>query len=171
MRVAMNQFKNPTWWDISHDFAWDHVKLKMKHDWNQIINSLGGNAPDPHQNVVYDPNQENGISIILSFGYSTFEELEPAFRFGYGARMERGLECPEWNDNLEICLAHDWRTMNPRRQQTWEQDRHAILFGWNFEDNQLADEVNCDIDESFRGDCNPLHLADKKASRQFQSCG
>lgn len=129
---SMNQSRQPSWWDISHDFAWNHIKSEMKCDWNQMKGSLGGKAPKADRLAIYDAKQANMIAIILSSGQLNFEELEPLQRFGHSARLEFGGEFPEWNDNLEICLAKEWRLMNPGRSQTWEQDRHAILYGWNF---------------------------------------
>lgn len=107
----MKSFAYPAWWDRSIDFAWDHIKVAMKRHWSQLI------RPASH---------------------TRFDELETVFRFGYGARLEYDTE---WNDNLEICLAKEWRTMNPLRQETWEQDRLAILYGWNYEAETAEPEI------------------------------
>jgi hypothetical protein len=112
----MKSSKYPTWWDCSIDFAWDHIKLAMRRDWNRRQNDLLlaplANAGTPGSNRVL------------------FDDLETAFRFGYGARWEYDTA---WNDNLEIALAKEWRAMNPSRMETWEHDREAILYGWEFE--------------------------------------
>jgi hypothetical protein len=61
----MKQYKNPTWEDADNDFAWDYVKLEVKRNWEQA----------------------SGMEAILPLDRPTFEELEPAFLFGYGARL------------------------------------------------------------------------------------
>jgi hypothetical protein len=125
----MNQYQNPKWWSPDNDFAWDHVKLAMKRDWQNMKN---GNQPDSSRIADHTARQANGMEPILPLGKASFEEFEPACRFGFGARLKYDDEYPEWDSNLEIQLAKDWRTLNPTRKQTWEQDRSAIRYGWNF---------------------------------------
>jgi hypothetical protein len=130
----MNAYKNPKWWSPDNDFAWDHVKLAMKRDWEQAKH---GNKLNASQNIGHTARQAGGMEPIPSLGKLSFEELEPAFRFGYGARLEYGAAYPQWDDDFEIRVARDWRTMNPTRLETWEQDRSAIRYGWNFEAEDL----------------------------------
>lgn len=126
----LNQYKNPRWWIPDYDFAWDHVRLPMKRDWQHM---KYGNQSDSSQLAEHAARQANGMEPIPPLGKASFEELEPAYRFGYGARLKYGDGYPEWDENLEIQLAKDWRTLHPTRKQTWEQDRSAIRYGWNFE--------------------------------------
>lgn len=58
-----------------------------------------------------------------------YKDLEPAYRFGFGARLTFGSR--DWDTNFETHLAEDWRALTPARQQKWEHDREAILDGWN----------------------------------------
>jgi hypothetical protein len=102
----------PIWWDASHDFAWDHVKLAMRRDLS------ARQAGDP--------------ATIPPTGLPTFNEFEIAYRFGYGARLEFEMQIPAC-DFSQIDLAKEWRTMNPTREEKWQQDCIAILFGWNYE--------------------------------------
>jgi hypothetical protein len=134
----MNQYKNPIWWDSDNDFAWDHVKLAMKRDWEQ---RKYGQKPNTNQNIGYTAKPTSSIELIPPLGQLIFEELESAYRFGYGAHLKFGSKYPEWDNNLEIRLARDWRTMDPTRQQTWEQDRDAICYGWNFAVPDLIEHV------------------------------
>src|SRR6267142_38242 len=114
----MKQYENPIWWDVDNDFAWDHVKLEMKRDREQAQFGKKSNAS---HNIVHTARQMNRVEPIPPLGRPTFEELEPAFRFGYGARLKFGGDYPEWASDFEIRLAEDWRTMNPTRKETWEQ--------------------------------------------------
>ena len=132
----MSTYKNPTWWNPDNDFAWDHVKLAMKRDWEQAKHA---NQPDTGQSSEHAARQAGGMEPIPPMGKLSFEELEPAYRFGYGARLKYGAEYPEWDENLEIRLAKDWRIMNPTRLEKWEQDRSAIRYGWNFEAENLLE--------------------------------
>lgn len=136
---TMKQYINPIWWDADIDFAWSHVKLEMKRDWEH---GKHGKKPNASRNIGYAVTQETGKEAIPPLERPTFEELELAFRFGYGARLKFGGEYPEWDSDFEIRLAEDWRTMDPTRKERWEQDRMAILFGWNFEAKDLQEAVN-----------------------------
>lgn len=135
----MKQYKNPIWWDVDNDFAWDHVKQEMKRDWEQARH---GKKPNANRNTVHAIKRAGRVEAIPSLGWPAFEELEPAFRFGYGARLKFGSEYPVWDSDFEIRLAEDWRAMDPTRKETWEQDRMAILYGWNFEAKDLHEAVN-----------------------------
>jgi hypothetical protein len=136
---TMKQDKNPTWWDADNEFAWSHVKLEMKRDWEQVKH---GKKPNASRNMGHAVKQASGMEAIPPLGRPTFEELEPAFRFGYGAWLKFGGDYPAWDGDFEIRLAEDWRTMDPTRKETWEQDRMAILYGWNFEAKDMQEAVN-----------------------------
>jgi hypothetical protein len=108
----MTKTLNPIWWEASHDFGWDHVKLAMRR---------GLNA-----------RQADDANAIPPTGLPTFDEFETAYRFGYGARLEFEMQLTD-RDFYQIDLAKEWRTMNLTREEKWEQDDIAILFGWNYE--------------------------------------
>lgn len=90
----------------------------------------------PHGEIAF--NLATGKRVILACDHSTFDELEPAYRFGYGAYIEYGDAYPQWNDDLELRLVKDWWAMNPERDKTWAHDREAIRYGWEFEQNEAA---------------------------------
>jgi hypothetical protein len=135
----MKQYNNPIWWEPDNDFAWDHVKLVMKRDWEQTNH---GKKPNTTRNIGQAVKQTSGMEAIPPLGRPAFEQLEPAFRFGYGARLKFGREYPEWDGDFEIRLAEDWRTMDPTRKESWEQDREAIRYGWDYELKDLQEVVN-----------------------------
>ena len=117
--------------------AWTSVKIDMRRQWNQtknlncddsIICSRGGTTF----------NRITGEQIKYSCDQSTFDKFEPAYRFGYGARLEYGDAYPVWNNNLELRLIKDWWGMNPNRDQTWEDDREAIRYGWEFGEKEAG---------------------------------
>ena len=128
----MNQYKNPQWWNDANDSAWDRVKLAMKRDWDQTKHDLGGKEPETNQTIGHTTRQASGKEVIPPRGEPAYEELEPAYRFGHGARSKYGEDYPEWNDNLETRLENDWSEMYPTRSESWLQDRAAMRYGWDY---------------------------------------
>lgn len=96
----MRRPKIPKWWNSQNDSAWRRAKRVMRELTQTKI--LGG---QPYKN------------------------MEPAYRFGFGARLTLGHR--NWDANFEMQLAEDWRALTPARKQKWEDDRAAILDGWN----------------------------------------
>jgi hypothetical protein len=96
----MSEHKNPKWWNSKNDSAWNRARMVMRK-----LNQIKPERPKP------------------------YKDMEPAYRFGFGARLTFGDR--DWDANFEIRLAEDWRAMTPARKQKWEHDRNAILDGWN----------------------------------------
>ena len=130
--------KNPTWWDNDHDSAWERTKNAFKRDWDQTKHDMGGDEPDTNQSVGHTVKQAAGKEAIPPRHQPTFDEIEPAYRYGYGARKHYGDEYPEWDDELEARLKEEWGTLEPSRKAAWEEDLEAIQQAWEYED---ADEV------------------------------
>jgi hypothetical protein len=109
---TMNLQKNPKWWKYDNDSAWNRAKWVMRE-----LNEITADDDKP------------------------YEEMEPAYRFGFGARLSFGNR--DWDPNFETHLAEDWRAMIPARKQKWEHDRNAILDGWNVGSkvSQIHDQV------------------------------
>lgn len=137
MNQTITKNNNPSWWTGEHDTAWNRVKLAMKRDWDQTKHDFGGDEPDTKQNIGNTTRQASGKETIPPRGQPTYEELEPAYRFGYGARSTYGDEYPDWDDDLEARLEEDWRTMEPSRKEKWEQDRAAIRHGWGYDKDNV----------------------------------
>jgi hypothetical protein len=68
------------------------------------------------QNIVLVTKETSGIYPSQSLGQPQFEELQPAFRFGYAARLAFNGEYFGWDNVLEIQLAEDWQTRNDTKQ-------------------------------------------------------
>jgi hypothetical protein len=134
----MNQYKNPKWWTKENDSAWDRVKMAVKRDWDQTKHDVGGDEPDTNQTVGHTMKQASGKESIPPRGQPTYD-LEPAHRFGYGARSHYGSNYDTWNIELENQLKRDWEQIAPERRQTWMQDRAAIRHGWEYEHEDLKE--------------------------------
>lgn len=130
----MLQRRNPKWWNKENDSNWERVKAAFKRDWDQTKHDFGGNQPDTDQNVDDTVKQAAGKQPIPPRGLPTYEEVEDAYRFGYGARSQYGQRFPSWNNQLETQLQNDWReTYNDR---DWSRHRNSIRRGWDYEDTQ-----------------------------------
>jgi hypothetical protein len=133
----MNQKRNPEWWAAEYDSSWDRVKAAFRRDWDQTKHDFGGDQPDTDQNVNDTVKQAAGKEAIPPRGVPTFEENEPAYKFGYGARKHYGSQYQTWNDELESRLRNDWRTARGESDD-WEKYRSAARHGWEYEDDNTA---------------------------------
>ena len=126
----MNTYKNPTWWTQENDSAWEKTKAAMKRDWDQTKHDMGGKQPDTDQNVNHTVKQAAGSESIPPRGERVYDEVEPALRFGHGARKYYGTKYPKWNPELEKELRRDWRTSAP--EADWDEDLVYVKTGWNY---------------------------------------
>ncbi len=115
----------PAWWSNDYDSAWDRVKDAFRRDWEQTKHDFGGNAPDLNQNVGDTVSQAAGKQPIPAGNVPNYDENEPAFRYGYGARMHYGERYPEWNDDLDRQLQADW-------PEDWDNSREQVRRGWTY---------------------------------------
>jgi hypothetical protein len=120
-KVHMRTVMNPGWWNTSHDFDWEHATQSLRR---QVCAKEGG------------PTAANESPCL-----PPFDEFEPAYRFGYGARIEFETNCGDW-DMSQVDLAKEWRSMYPTRLDEWEQDRIAIMVGWNFAGKEFDSEFD-----------------------------
>jgi hypothetical protein len=130
----MHQRRNPTWWNQEHDSAWERVKAAFKRDWDQTKHDFGGKQPDTDQDVDDTVKQAAGKQPIPPRGQPTYEEVEDAARFGYGARSQYGKEYERWDVQLETQLKEDWRETYSDRD--WARYRDSVRRGWDYQDKQ-----------------------------------
>lgn len=138
----MNQYKNPNWWNQEHDTAWERTKAAFKRDWDQTKHDVGGHEPDTDQKIGNTTRQASGKEAIPPRGVPTYEEVEPAYRYGFGARSKYEDEHLEWDDELEAQLKGEWEGIAPARKQTWMQDRAAIRRGWDYEEEDVVETAD-----------------------------
>ena len=90
---------------------------------------------DTNQNVKTTVKQASGKQTIPPRGVPNYDdEVEPAYRFGHGARSHYGEDYSEWNETLEDRLRHDWLDIYPDREAVWSADAQHIRTGWNYEE-------------------------------------
>jgi hypothetical protein len=119
----MVELKNAPWWSSQCDEAWHRLRPKFRNQWDQTKLDINEAGEAPFKTMLKSRT-----------GSTTFEDMEPAYRFGLGSRLSFGDQYPDWNEELENHLRKDWLTIYPYRQDCWELDLEAIRFGWEFED-------------------------------------
>jgi hypothetical protein len=121
---------NAVWWSKDNDSAWDNVKGAFRRDWEQTKHDFGGNPPDLKQDVPDTVKQAAGKQIIPPPSQPNFEEHEPAFRFGYGARQHYGKDYPTWDNRLERTLQKDWSPSGD--EDNWNRYSNAVRRGYEY---------------------------------------
>lgn len=119
---------DPRWWNQEYDSSWDRVKEAFRRDWEQTKHDLGAKKPDLNQDVDDTVAQAAGKRPIPPPGEPNFDEYEPAFRFGYGARKHYGSQYSKWDKNLENQLRNEYG------DEEWERSEQAIRRGWDYDD-------------------------------------
>lgn len=121
--------RHPSWWQGEHDSAWDRIKGAFHRDWEQTKYDFGGEEPDLEQDAGDTIGQMTGAQPIPE-GTSDWDEYEPAYRFGYGARHQYGAAYQDWNDDLEARLYADWSDTYGGTEDDWGRYRPHVRRGW-----------------------------------------
>lgn len=125
---------DPPWWDREHDSAWARVKAAFQRDWEQTKHDLLRAGPDLDQGVSDTVKQAAGKEPIPPEGepneagaeQMSFEQAEPALRYGYGAA--RYYDATDWDDELEARLRAEWTNINAGVH--WYTARPLVYRGW-----------------------------------------
>lgn len=127
-----NRFNEPKWWNESHSSAWDKAKAALRRDWEQTKADLSDGGHELDQDVGDTLKQATGKAPIPPGNrpnppdFDWNEDLEPAVRYGYGAR--RQYDGRQWDDQVETDLSRDWQgTGHP---SAWERVKSAVRHGW-----------------------------------------
>jgi len=123
--------QNPTWWNQEHSSAWDRVKEAFRRDWDQTKHDWGGDEPDLKQDVNDTVAQAAGKKPIPPANQANYDEAEPAYRFGYGARRQYGSSYRQWNDQLASQLKRDWQSTYS--DMDWDRYSSEVRRGWDYE--------------------------------------
>jgi len=101
----------PSWWQENHTSAWDTVKQAV------------GAKPIPPINAPNPPD---------AAGY---DDVEPAARFGFGARTQF---TTERDDTVETKLRDDWKATGSTR--TFDDVKPHVRSGWDFANAKPVDK-------------------------------
>ena len=130
---------DPSWWNETHSSGWDRTKEALRRDWEQTKADVSDGGQDLDQDVDDTVKQAAGKQPIPAPGTpnpsnpsssrDSWDELEPAVRYGYGARQYYGTQGQqEWNDELETKLRGDWESID--QGSSWERVKSAVKRGW-----------------------------------------
>ena len=131
----MKSYNNPKWWTKDNDSAWERTKAAFKRDWDQTKHDFGGKEPDTNQNVNDTVKQAAGKEPIPPRREPNYEDVEPALRFGYGAKSHYRTQYSKWDSDVENRLKEDWTSANP--DADWDTDREAIHRAWDYDEKSL----------------------------------
>ncbi|MCC2659076.1 MAG: hypothetical protein K0Q76_4184 [Panacagrimonas sp.] len=117
--------QNPAWWSAEHDSRWDRVKAAFRRDWEQTKHDFGSDKARDLQQSAADTVKQAAGSHQQSAGTMDrpYEQLEPAFRYGHGARTQFG--GGPWNDDLETRMKDEY-------SGDYARDRDYIRRGYDY---------------------------------------
>jgi hypothetical protein len=126
--------QEPSWWNEKHESTWSRVKAALKRDWEQTKSDFTKHHPnDLDQSAGDTVKQAAGKEVIPPEGVpnpsTTWEHVEPSYRYGAGARTQFGTEHKSWDDKLESRLSADWTSLKNGR--TWEEVKGKVRHAWD----------------------------------------
>jgi len=131
----MKNKNNPSWWNDEHESAWDRVKGAMKRDWEQTKADVSSKGHELNQDVGDTVKQAAGKQPIPPGNLpnrddDAWEDVEPSFRYGVGARSQYGDR--EWDDRIESKLKEEWGDLKSGR--TWDEAKGWVRRAWDRKD-------------------------------------
>lgn len=131
---AMGTTTNPRWWNDTHASGWNRVKEAMKRDWEQTKADFSKkHGQELNQNVGDTVKQMAGKEAVPPMGQpnvdTDWNRVEPAMRYGYGARNYYEKEHADWDDNAENKLKREWNDLKTGR--TWDEVKAHVRHGWD----------------------------------------
>jgi hypothetical protein len=133
--LNMTTANDPSWWNDRHTSTWERAKEALRRDWEQTKADFGVGGHELNQGLADTveqaagrqatparnrPNPSDGCDL-------TWDEAEPAVRFGYSARAHHGGS--DWDEKLDGTLRKDWETT--LTDTPWVQVKHAVRRGWD----------------------------------------
>lgn len=124
-------YRDPSWWNESHSSAWERTKEALRRDWEQTKADVSDGGKELNQDVGDTVKQSMGKQAIPPGDRpnppDSWDELEPAVRYGYGARQH--YQGQDWNDEVEGRLRKDWEASGD--SSSWDRVKAAVRRGWN----------------------------------------
>jgi hypothetical protein len=127
-----NKYENPSWWTDNHSSSWERTKEALRRDWEQTKADVSDSGRELNQDAGDTIKQASGKQPIPSGNTpnppDSWDDVEPALRYGYGARQHYANE--EWNDELESRLRKDWDSSSSGGS-SWDRVKNAVRRGWD----------------------------------------
>ena len=131
----MAQMKDPKWWTDNHTTKWERAKEALKRDWEQTKNDLGAGGRDLDQDVGDTVKQMAGKKPMPpgtlpnpSEVDEKWDEIEPAYRYGVGARAYYG---DEWG-KTESRMSSEWSELDDDRE--WDDVKGEVRRAYEYGD-------------------------------------
>lgn len=127
----------PSWYTNEHDSAWDRVKSAFRRDWEQTKNDFGSDkARDLNQDVDDTVRQAAGSD-------RSFEDHEPAFRFGHAAQQQYRSAHPNWTSEIDSRLREDYGS-------DYDRDRDSIRRAYEYRYDSTSGAIGRDSRDEIR---------------------
>jgi hypothetical protein len=130
----------PDWWTVEHTTLWQQYSPALRADFDRQAQAEQERArltrlgPDDVLRQEHAVTPRN-IDVERAHAVpdqdwelgSNWEKIEPALRFGVGARAQF-LQHERWTAELEQVLREDWETKQP--SGSWEKVKHSVRRGF-----------------------------------------
>jgi len=127
--------KNPSWWNEKHEGTWDRMKAALKRDWEQTKADVSSGGHELNQGIGDTVKQAAGKEPIPPADMPNppkrdekWEDVEPTYKFGVGARGELH---DEWSPEVENRLAKDWGSLQDDRK--WDEVRNRVRRAYDYD--------------------------------------
>jgi len=115
---TQNLWNAPYWQNEKHGSAWDRVKEALRRDWEQTKADVSSGGKELNQQVGDTVKQATGAEPIPAGDRpnppdrADWTDVEPAFRYGFGAHEQYSTAYQAWDDKLETKLSSEWDEKN-----------------------------------------------------------
>ena len=123
------------WQPDKHGASWANVKGAIERDWEQTCNDFGAGGRNLNQQVADTLKQASGSVVLPNLNevnppnLRAWDQIEPAVRYGYGAREQYGAQFKDWDAKLERRLASEWD--EGQTGQKFATVRPWVRHGWS----------------------------------------
>ncbi len=117
MNTQNTDWNAPYWNQEKHGSAWERVKEALRRDWEQTKADVSTGGKELNQQVADTVKQAAGSEPIPAgdrpnpsseIVKASWTDVEPAFRYGLGAREQYSNSYQRWDDSLETKLSTEW---------------------------------------------------------------
>jgi hypothetical protein len=132
---------HPSWWNESHESAWERVKEAIRRDWEQTKHDLdlkGGHQLNQgvtdtlkqaaNKQPIPDNDRPNPPKVIGSW-----DDAELPMGYGYSARHRFGTEHPSWDDRVEQSLRAEWELGKHTTHHAWDSVKGWVRRGYEYD--------------------------------------
>ena len=137
----------PSWWTAEHSSSWERAKHALRRDWEQTKGDLADTGVDLNQGAMDTLRQAVGSQPIPVDSLPnpgprhTWAFIEPAVRYGHGARLQygevevtakgegKGEAVNGWHDSLTDRLRTEWAASG--EVGAWASVKEGVAHGWH----------------------------------------